>query len=376
VTGGQTILDEIAASVCGGEVCVTFRHAAPLALHGADLPRTDGNSPVMVDADGCTAYYSHYIPRGHSYRRDGGPGLDFTRDAVPVRFVDDPDPGTGKWIEAVWPAAEPGGLYGLFHAEVLAPCDRPLFLPEIRIGHSADRGVSWRSYGTILRAPETQTDCSYRNGFFAGGFGDLSALPDRAGRFHYIAFTSFVAEEAAQGIAMARLDRANPFGAGVDWWTRDGWRPAGEAGALPQPLWPMRRGWRHPDPDGYWGPAVHYNRGLDAYVMLLNHTAGGAGDLVQEGIYAAFNSDLADPRGWSAPLRIVAGGGWYPQAVGLEPGCSDTYVAGRARFFMGGYSAWTVDFARADRPDIVDRPLRPTRAMFAELFGTRHKAPW
>lgn len=368
------MMGEVAATVCDGQVCVTFRHAAPLTLHGADLPRTDGNSPVAVEAGGSTAFYSHYTPKGHSYRREGSADLHFTRDPVPVRFLDDPDPETGKWIEAVW-AGGGGGLYGLFHAEVLAPCERPLFLPEIRIGRSADNGLSWRSGGTILRAPETQTDCSYRNGFFAGGYGDLSALPDRAGRFHYIAFTSFVADEAAQGIAMARLDCANVMG-GVDWWTRDGWQPADAAKALPQPLWPMRRGWRHRDPDGFWGPAVHYNRDLDAYVMLLNRTADGEGDLVQEGIYAAFNSDLADPQGWSTPLRIVAGGGWYPQAVGLQPGCSDTYVAGAARFFMGGYSAWTIDFARAKQPEITDRPLQPTKAMFADLFGTRHKAPW
>lgn len=372
-------MGEVAASVCNGEVCVTFRHAAPLTLHGADMPRTDGNSPVVVDARGSTAFYSHYLPRGHSYRREGSADLQFIRDPVPVRFVDDPDPDTGKWIEAVWPGAD-GTLYGLIHAEMLAPCERLLFLPEIRIARSADNGLTWTGCGTLLRAPAAQTDCSYRNGFFAGGFGDLSALPDRAGRFHYIAFTSFVADESAQGIVMARLDHANPLGAdplaGLQWWAQDGWRPAGEPGALPRPLWPMRRGWRHYDPDGFWGPAVHYNRDLDAYVMLLNHTAAGEGDLVQEGIYAAFNSDLADPCGWSAPLRIVAGGGWYPQAVGLQPGCSDTLVAGPARFVMGGYSAWTVDFARADRHASADQPLRPTKPMFADLFGTRHKAPW
>lgn len=37
----------------------------------------------------------------------------------------------------------------------------------------------------------------------------------------------------------------------------------------------MRRGWRHADPDGFWGPALHYNRALGAFVMLFNRTAGG-----------------------------------------------------------------------------------------------------
>lgn len=371
-------MDEIAASVSNGEFCVTLRPAPPLALHGAEMPRTDGNSPVLGDAGGSTVFFSHYSPRGHSYRREGSAGLQFTRDPVAVRFVDDADPETGKWIEAVWPdaAADGAGLYGLFHAEMLAPCERPLFLPEIRIGRSADRGLTWRSCGTLLRAPAAQTDCSYRNGFLAGGFGDLSALPDRARRFHYIAFTSFVADEAAQGVVMARLACADPL-RDAQWWTRDGWQPADAAKALPQPLWPMRRGWRHRDPDGFWGPAVHYNRGLEAYVMLLNRTAGGDGNLVQEGIYASLNADLADPQGWSVPLRIVAGGAWYPQAIGLQPGSSDTDVDGPARFFMGGYSAWMIDFARgAACHGIADRPLQPTGAIFAAMFGHRHKSPW
>lgn len=149
----ELILDEIAASVSNGALCVTLRHAPPLALHGAEMPRTDGNSPVLGDAGGSTVFFSHYSPRGHSYRRDGSADLHFTGDPVAVRFVDDADPETGKWIEAVWPdpATDGTGLYGLFHAEVPAPCERPLFLPEIRIARSADRGLTWRSCGTLLR---------------------------------------------------------------------------------------------------------------------------------------------------------------------------------------------------------------------------------
>lgn len=53
---------------------------------------------------------------------------------------------------------------------------------------------------------------------------------------------------------------------------------------------------------------MHYNRALDAFVMLLNRTAAGHGDLPQEGIYASMNHDLADAEGWSPPLQIVRGG--------------------------------------------------------------------
>lgn len=366
-------MGEVVASVCDGRICVSFRHAPPLTLHGENLPRTDGNSPVSIGSDNSTTYYSHYLPNGHSYRRQGTRNLEFDRTPVPIRFVDDTDPATGKWLEAVWPG--PDSLYGLFHAEVLASCERRLFIPDIRIGSSQDNGLSWKLRGTILRAPDKQSDCSYRNGFFAGGFGDLSALTDRAQQFLYIAFTSFVADETAQGIAMARLRCADPTGI-VELWTRDGWTPGRGGEDLPQPVWPMRRGWRYADPDGFWGAAIHYNRRLDAYVMLLNHTAGGNGDLVQEGIYASINTDVANPHGWSEPVRIVSGGAWYPQAVGLEPGDSDTHVTGLARFFMAGYSAWTIEFSPAERDSIVTQPLLPTKAMFAQLFGTRHAAPW
>ena len=70
-------------------------------------------------------------------------------------------------------------------------------------------------------------DCSYRNGFFAGGYGDLSVLPDRAGRHLYMAFTSYVSDEAAQGVAMAR-QAIGPSGApgDLELWSEGAWRPA------------------------------------------------------------------------------------------------------------------------------------------------------
>src|SRR5689334_7715910 len=106
-------------------------------------------------------------------------------------------------------------------------------------------------------------DCSYRNGFFAGGYGDLSVLPDRAGRHLYMAFTSYVSDEAAQGVAMAR-QAIGPSGApgDLELWSEGAWRPA--ANNLPAPLWRPIRGWRHPDPDSFWRPAVHFNRALNS----------------------------------------------------------------------------------------------------------------
>jgi len=365
-------VEDVVATVSDSNVCAVLRAAPPIALHGRDLPRTDGNSPVIVDQDGVTAYFSHYQPIGHTYRRRGDRGFEFGQRAIPVRFDHDPNPMIGKWIEAVWPNPE-GGLLGLYHAEHLAPCTRQLFIPEIGMARSDDGGFTWKFLGPVVRAPEDQTDCEYRNGFFAGGYGDLCAVPDRERQFLYMPFTSFVAHEPAQGVAMARFPYTDPASA-VEIWTQDGW--CNPDGRLPKPVWPTRRGWRHLDPDGFWGPAVHYNKRLDAYVMLLNHTAGGHGNLLQEGIYFSVNKDLGNPDAWSNPIRFVVGGAWYPQAIGLEPGCSDALVEDTARFFMAGYSAWTIQFMPTGMGPQDNRLLTPTKAEFARLFGADHKSPW
>lgn len=80
--------------------------------------------------------------------------------------------------------------------------------------------------------------------------------------------------------------------------------------------------------------------------MLLNHTQNGHADIVQEGIYISFNPRIDDPAGWSEPERILQGGGWYPQAIGTEEGDGDTQAGAAPRFFMTGFSGWTMRFHR------------------------------
>ena len=64
-------------------------------------------------------------------------------------------------------------------------------------------------------------------------------------------------------------------------------------------------------------------------------------------LYAAFAPTLDDPRAWSAPAKILNGGEWYPQAVGLQPGEGTDRLAGeRARFFITGTSSHWIDFQR------------------------------
>jgi len=368
-------MDQPACAEVNNERAHTIlRPAPPLTLHGSEIWRTDGNSPVLVDQGGATAFFSHYEPRGRTFRRRGSLDLRFEAPSQSVRIVGDPAPDVGKWIEAIWRG--PGGrLHGWYHAEERAACPRPLFVPHIGALVSEDDGLTWYPTEELLRAPTTETDCSYLNGFFAGGYGDLSVLPDRSGHYLYMGFTSYVADEAAHGIAMARQAIGAHGKPGLlELWCNGAWRAP--QGRLPTPLWKPARGWRYANPDSFWGPALHFNRALNSHVMLLNHTAGGHGDLVQEGIYLSFNRRLDDPTGWSPPLQLVRGGAWYPQAIGLEPGDGDTQAGRRARFFLAGFSAWEVEFGEPRATAEASQLLAPTASDFANFFGVDRKCPW
>ena len=46
-------------------------------------------------------------------------------------------------------------------------------------------------------------------------------------------------------------------------------------------------------------------------------------------------------------MRILSGGGWYPQVIGDEPGVGTDRVAGkRARLFITGRSDRYIEFER------------------------------
>lgn len=352
---------------------VAIREAPPLTLHGRTCWRTDGNSPVRIGHDRARVYFSNYQPVGHTLRRCGPRDLSIVEQPVPVTWSNDTDPRIGKWIEAIW-QPRGGPLRGWYHAEEPAPCTAgQLYLPFVGEAASDDNGLTWRCVRELLRLPADRADCGWRNGFFAGGYGDLSVVPDRSGQALYLFFSSYHPAEDAQGVAVLRLPMDPPSGASL-WWTAAGWQAVGKL--RPKPLWPAVRSFRHRDPDSFWGPAVHYNRSLEAYVMLLNHTADGDGDLRQEGIYASMNVRIDDPAGWTAPLQIVRGGAWYPQAVGMEDGCGDTEVAATARFFMSGFSGWEVEFSRPTGRHPASRPLKCTTQAFAELFGADRRCPW
>lgn len=353
------------------DVGLRLEPAAPLRLHPARLRRTDSNSPLLRAAGRTLCFVSHYQPRGHTLRSVEA-GARWPRGAFePVRLVDDPAPEIGKWIQSVW--RDPAGdLYGWYHAEEAVPASGGrLFLPHLGALRSEDEGGSWRLLGPLLQAGAGEVDPGYRNGFLAGGYGDFCTIADRAGRWFYLHLSSYGPEEPGQGVGVLRYPiaaRAAPRG--LELWQSGGWRPLVQ-GARLRPIFGVRRGWRHRDPAAWWGPAVHYNRFLERYVMLLNWTEGGDADIVQRGVFISFNADLAEPTGWSSPRLVVRDGSWYPQLIGEGPDEGDTLAGAAPRFFMSGYSAWTVRFSRAG--PLPAEPPSVTRGDFAALFGT---APW
>ena len=94
---------------------------------------------------------------------------------------------------------------------------------------------------------------------------------------------------------------------------------------------------------------MHWNSFLDRYVMLMTRTRDSAWST--EGIYVSYAERLDDPFAWTPPQRLIEGGAWYPQVIGLERGRgTDSYAGEYARFFMGGRSDSYIRFAPPATP--------------------------
>jgi hypothetical protein len=287
----------------------------------------------------------------------------------PAPVVISPWPGEGVWMEAIV-RDDDGTWYGFYHNERTAvPCgSTTLVTPRVGAARSHDFGVSWINLGILLEAPSTTYDCDTLNKYFAGGVGDLSATVDRDHRYVYLFFSQYGATVANQGIAAARFlwaDRDEPVGK-TDIWSGGAWIPAGRIrrGSMAQllsgidqmrmrwalaaatPLFPTNNSWHGSDTavDAFWGPSIHWNTHLERYVMLLNRAKDET--FAQEGIDISFNRSLENPAGWSSPVRILDGGNWYPQVMGIDPGGTDTEAGQVARFFMRGRSDFLIRFDR------------------------------
>lgn len=268
----------------------------------------------------------------------------------------EPHPGDGVWIEAIVPD-EAGAWYGLYHHE--RPADRcgrrDRAIPRVGAARSVDRGRTWEDLGFVLEASAATDACDSANRFVVGGFGDVSAILDPDAKYLYVFFSQYTREPRSQGVAVARMvwaDRDAPAGALAIW--RDGaWIPPSVTDdgewdyGVGTPLNAVRDPWHDgdSDADAHWGPSVHWNTYLERYVMLVNRARNEAFD--NEGIYVSYAETLDDPSAWSAPRKLMSGGGWYPQVAGLEPGAGTDKIAGqRARFFLTGKSDQLIEFER------------------------------
>ena len=333
----------------------TLIDALPLDLPGS----VDSNSPVVWALD-------DGLPRIHVTTSSAGQpsiasGWRISRMMGPSPVAFTSHPGHGVWMEAVV-ADDQGTWYGYYHNEIPADvCDRPdLLIPRIGAARSVDRGATWEDLGIILEAPPGREACATSNTYFAGGVGDFSAILAADSSALYIFFTQYSASPQAQGIAVARLPwsaRDQPGGR-VEVWAAGAWLPA--IAGLEGPDEEPRLVWRHQagsplvvpsrpwhDEDGatdaFWGPSVHWNTALQRYVMLLNRTKDDA--FAQDGIYVSYATTLENPSTWSLPTRLLDGGNWYPQVIGVEVGeGTDKLAGGIARLFISGRSTQLIRF--------------------------------
>jgi hypothetical protein len=324
--------------------------ASRIAIPGA----IDSSIPIVWDTvDGVRRLFV-VTSWGGIPVRSSGPNLEGLQHGQPVAFAS--HPGHGVWMESIV-KDDAGTWYGYFHherpAEACGRLDRQL--PRIGALRSSDRGQTWEDLGIVIDAPPGTEACDSANRFVLGGVGDVSVMLDADSKDLYLYFSQYSRDAAGQGVGVARLawaDRDAPAGK-VAIWNTGAWLPSsgsGDAGWTYPAGTPLVRA-SQPFHDGssandvFWGASVHWNTYLEQYVMLLNRAKDD--QFGQEGIYVSFSSTLADPRRWTAPAKILNGGGWYPQVIGTEAGSGTDRLAGkRARFFMTGKSERMIEFDR------------------------------
>jgi hypothetical protein len=333
---------------------VELQSAPSLALPG----EVDSNSPAVWDRfEGQNTLFVMTSMAGQPWRA-WGRGL--TGLGKPQQMALGEWPEGGIWMEAVV-QDDSGVWYGYYHNEVPPAMCRSAgakVLPRIGAARSIDHGATWQPLGLILEAPPRTYDCTTDNKYFVGGVGDFSVQLDRQSQDLYFFYSLYLRAQGQQGVGVARLawaDRDEPSGKITIWRNRI-WLPATGVGGMGAPRWiypaaspifPTAESWHDDDglADAYWGPSVHWNTYLSKYVMLLNRAKDV--DFAQEGIYVSLAAGLDDPLQWSAPSKILSGGRWYPQVIGVENGTGTDKTAGQvARFYMSGRSQHVIRFLR------------------------------
>jgi hypothetical protein len=357
----QSILLAIFPAVCLGGSLLAGREGAgwqviirpaphvqfPGVIHKGMDPNAAGDidcsSPAHWDGDTMCMFYS----TGHPFCSSGPDLFHLSRPSQRVSF--DNEVGWtmgGRWIESTH-KADDGKLYMWYHNE---PPLSDRTAPRIGEMVSTDNGLTWRDLGIVLEAPAGSNNMESANKYFVGGNGDFAVIADNKKEYLYFFISTYHKDKAEQGVAVARMryeDRNAPKGKAFKWY-RGVWNEPGIGGHV-TPIFPVAIDWHRPDGDAFWGPSVHWNTYLNAWVMLLNRAKDK--DWTQEGIYVTFNADLADPAGWTRPAKVLGAdelekSKWYPQVMGTNTANRETdKLAGRsARLFVAGVSKWEIVF--------------------------------
>ena len=318
-------------------------------------PKSDASS-TLIWINGLAHFFYNYWHDGDKRTYSAlATGRDMFNLTVERYLEIGDDSGvTHRWFESIL-KGDNGALYAFYHSEEKNPCSFYYKTPEIGMAKSTDNGRTWKNLGIIIKVADDQNDCNALNGFFSNGAGDFSAIYDRQKKFVYITYTNYPMgnQIGEQGITFARLsakDMDAPVG--KTWiWYNGGFTEPGIDGLATSRFKPWTD-FLAPNPDGFWGPSVHYNTHINKYVMLVTRTKDG--DFTRlpfptEGIYISTNSDIADPAGWTTPLKIVDGGHWYPQFYGLNSQIQETSdeMGEWARFAMENNSHFIVRFKTA-----------------------------
>jgi len=353
--------------VVNSAAAVPTPHATLISAPIVTLPGdVDSNSPVMWDLD--DGQRKMFVLTSHSGVPSLSSGSEVDRLAETTEVSLLPHPGYGVWFEAVV-SDDVDTWYGYYHNEWPATrCDREdRSVARIGAAKSTDNGRTWTDLGPVIQAYQSATACESTNRYVIGGDGDFSVMLDSSKTYLYFFYSQYHRDPMAQGVAIARMlwaDRDRPGGQ-VDLWRGGIWEPdAGRRFFLPglpgterrrlewvypaaSPLIAPAFAWHDDDDkvDAFWGPSVHWNTAIEQYVMLLNRAKDE--EYTQEGIYVSYAPRLDDPSLWTPPQKLLNGGRWYPQVVGLSTGTgTDKFAAGSPRFFMSGKSEWVINFTK------------------------------
>lgn len=324
----------------------------PGVVHGGADPNLPGDidcsSPAHWDGGVLYMFYS----TGHPFCSFGPDVFHLSRPSQRVKF--DNEAGWtmgGRWIESTLKAGD-GRLYMWYHNEPPLAAGRTA--PRIGAMVSADNGLNWRDLGIVLEAPNGSNNLQSTNKYFVGGNGDFAVIADNDREYLYFFISTYNKDMAEQGVAVARMrydDRDSPVGK-VFKWHKGAWSEPGLGGHVTT-IFPALIDWHRQDADAFWGPSIHFNTHLKAWVMLLNRAKDK--DWAQEGIYISFNPSLSDAAGWTKPVKILDAkdlkkSKWYPQVVGTdkEKQQTDKLADKTARLFVAGVSKWEIVFSAGE----------------------------